>query len=523
MSTLIARGAQYAASPAAPRRPHFGLPAFTPRPPIPRGPFLVVGLGRAGQAAVQALSKRQAAAPQQIFAWDSDTNRQMRRLASRLERAGVSTWLGDPPNLGTDVRARTVVKSPGISFDVPLLEQARELGLEVLDELELGWRLSRAPMLAVTGTNGKSTVAGLAAAITAAAGCRVSLAGNTEFGAPLSAAALEPLDLIVCETSSFQLDGCEHLLPEIAIFTNLTADHMGRHRTIARYGEAKRRLFVRGGSVVPQAIVDIDDPFGCRLAADLQELGGAVTRVGFSAQADYRVESAEWDLRSAEARLRTPSGLLTARTCLPGAYNARNVAAALALADLLEVDREIAAAALRAFSGTPGRFEHIDAGQPFDVIVDFAHNPDALEQLLRTVRASMRPRSRLIVVLGRGGAPGIGLRELGRIARQLSDRLILSKSGFRGSPPLLALRSTLGGARSASGGELELVLDKRRVIERGLGSARPGDVVVIPGRGALPAMTPDPRGPPTAFDDREVTLQLLREMAPANERSGPRR
>jgi UDP-N-acetylmuramoylalanine-D-glutamate ligase len=133
------------------------LPAFTPRPPIPRGPFLVAGLGRAGQAAVQALSRRQAAGPPQIFAWDSDTNRQMRRLASRLERAGVSTWLGNPPNLGKDVRARTVLKSPGISFDVPLLEQARELGLEVLDELELGWRLSRAPMLAVTARRSRST------------------------------------------------------------------------------------------------------------------------------------------------------------------------------------------------------------------------------------------------------------------------------------------------------------------------------------------------------------------------------
>src|SRR5207302_1492264 len=138
------------------------------RPPIPAGPFLVAGLGRAGRAAVDALCGR--VGPNLVSAWDTDTGKSMRRVRSRLIAAGVRTWLGAPPEIGKEPAATVVVKSPGIRFDSPLIERARELGFEVLDELELGWRLGRAPMLAVTGTNGKSTVAGLTAAILSAAG-----------------------------------------------------------------------------------------------------------------------------------------------------------------------------------------------------------------------------------------------------------------------------------------------------------------------------------------------------------------
>jgi UDP-N-acetylmuramoyl-L-alanyl-D-glutamate--2,6-diaminopimelate ligase len=487
------------------------VPSLIPRPPIPTPPFIVAGLGRAGTAAVQALCER--VGPEQVWAWDANTGRAMRRVQRKLEAEGVRTWLGAMPGRRQVRWARCVVKSPGISFHDPLIQRVRAAGLEVIDELELGWRLRRIPTLAVTGTNGKSTVAGLVTAALSAAGCRVQLAGNTQFGPPLSAAA-ESLDWIVCEVSSFQLEGCAQLLPEIGVFTNLTPEHLGRHRTMERYGECKRRLFIRNGLPLPRAVIDIDGAFGHDLAADVERRGGRVTRVGFSEAADYRVEAVQSGLRETLTQLRTPSGRLTLNTALPGAYNARNIAAALAAADLLGVERRISTQTVAGYEGPPGRFEHIAAGQPFDVIVDFAHTPDALEQLLRAVGSAKRSGTTLTVVLGLGFRPGAGMRDMGRLARRFSDQLILTTSGFRGLAPLPCLLELLRGARTTSGGEIRVILDRRHAIRQALQSAGAGDVIVIPGRGALPEMLFDVRGVAMPFDDREVARDLLGELAP---------
>ena len=300
--------------------------------------------------------------------------------------------------------ARTVVKSPGIAFSGQAIDRAVSRGRLVIDELELGWRLTRTPVLAVTGTNGKSTVSGLARAVLQAAGNRVELAGNTEFGDPLSTTAMRPLDWIVCETSSYQLEGCVSVLPELAVFTNLTLEHLGRHRTLERYGRVKRRLFIDGERCVQRAVIDIDTAFGAQLAADVERLGGTVSRVGSACAADYRVIRATWDLRGSDTTIGTPSGELTIRSCLPGVYNARNLAAGLALADLLGIARSISVPALCGYPGTPGRFQPIDEDQPYDVIVDFAHTPDAMEQFLVTVRAGMA-RSRPLDRRLRPGKP----------------------------------------------------------------------------------------------------------------------
>ena len=201
----------------------------------------------------------------------------------------------------------------------------------MIDELELGWRLHPAPMLAVTGTNGKTTVSSLATAVLAGNERRVSLAGNAEQGAPLS--AVDPsADWIVCEVSSFQLEGCTALRPEVAVFTNLTHDHLARHGSMARYGRLKRRLLVRGDDVVPLAVIDVAGEFGRRLADEVEALGGRVVRIGFDQLADYEIRTARWDLHGAAFGLRTPTGDLTLETRLPGVHNARNVAAAVAIA-----------------------------------------------------------------------------------------------------------------------------------------------------------------------------------------------
>ena len=233
----------------------------------------------------------------------------MRRACRALEAQGIVTHLGPRLSRRDVGGAQTVVKSPGIPFQASVIQRALGKGREVIDKLELGWRLNRSPMLAVTGTNGKSTVSGLACCVLGAAGLRAQLAGNTQFGPCLSELAGQTLDWIVCETSSFQLEGCVHLLPELAVFTNLTPEHLGRHSTLRRYGAIEeRRLFINGEVVVPRAVIDIDSPFGCELAADIERHGGLVARVGFASAADYHLESASWDLRLAEMRVRTPRG-----------------------------------------------------------------------------------------------------------------------------------------------------------------------------------------------------------------------
>ncbi len=485
-----------------------GFP-WTPRAPLPEPPFLVAGLSRAGRSAVRVL--RDTFGPELVSAWDADTSAGMQRVRRDLEANGIRTSLAPRVNRREVDFARTVVKSPGIAFSSQVIDDAVSRGRAVIDELELGWRLTRTPVLAVTGTNGKSTVSGLARAVLHAAGHRVELAGNTEFGDPLSTTALRPLDWIVCETSSYQLEGCVSVLPELAVFTNLTFEHLGRHRTLERYGRVKRRLFIDGERCVQRAVIDIDTAFGAQLAGDVERLGGTVSRVGSAYAADYRVIRATWDLRGSEATIGTPSGELTVRSCLPGAYNARNLAAGLALADLLGIARSISVPALCGYPGTPGRFQSIDEDQPYDVIVDFAHTPDAMEQLLVTVRAGMARTGRLIVVFGLGSRPGTAMERMGGVSAALSDHLILTTSGFRGNPPIPALASILAGARRATAEGVEVILNRRRAFARGLALAEVDDVVVIPGRGALTHMRTDPRGEPTRFDDRVVVRELIQE------------
>jgi UDP-N-acetylmuramoyl-L-alanyl-D-glutamate--2,6-diaminopimelate ligase len=456
----------------------------------------VAGLGRAGRAAVAALVRR--AGGDAVIGGVEDTERSMQRVRASL---GVSVQLGPP----TDLRARgirTVVKSPGIAMDAPLIARARELGIEVIDELELGWLLQQAPIVAVTGTNGKSTVAGL---IRDVIGPRAHLAGNTYFGPPLSAVTADAGDRVVCEVSSFQLEACPTFLPDLAVFTNLTHEHLGRHRTMEAYAAAKRRMFVRGETVVPLAVIDVEDVFGRELAADVEAGGGRVARVGD----EYRVEEAGWDLRHARCVLRTPNGTVELTSRLPGAYNARNIAAAVAAADLLGVGREDAARAIAVFPGVPGRFERIDVGQDCDVIVDFAHTPDGVEQFLQAVRAGMVRGRRLTTVLGLGSrGDDAGHEAIGRAAGALSDRLILTTSGYQGQPRMVSLQSFVRGARSVPGAEYEIVLDRRAAFERAIEGATGDDVIVIPGRGSFTRLNPGP-GVEIPFDDRAVAREVL--------------
>jgi UDP-N-acetylmuramoyl-L-alanyl-D-glutamate--2,6-diaminopimelate ligase len=483
------------------------------RPEPPRGPYLVAGLGRAGLAAANALARLEA--PARVAAWDGHLSPLTEQARSKLRGHRIHAELGGDGirMLATDPRPACIVKSPGIACDSPLLVEAARRGITVIDELELGWRLGRGPMIAVTGTNGKSTTASLVLAALQGVSITASLAGNSEFGPPLSSVPAETA-CVVCEVSSFQLEGCHGLLPECAVFTNLSRDHLHRHGTMARYGALKRRLFLHDGLVSPLSVVNTDSEFGRELADTVEKAGGDVVRFGTRPEADYRLEFSDWDLWLGRARIRTPQGTLTVVTRHPGEHNAANVTAAVALAGALGLDPEATADRLATACPVPGRFEPIDEGQPFDIVVDFAHNPGALRSVLRTARriVSARPGARLIAVVSVPGTHDPPKRpEMGRVARRLVDKLVITTTNTYGEAPSAAVDGLLQGARTAVGAELSVAMDRREAIGLALQEAGAGDLVLVAGRGAIPTLRLDRSGAGPPFDDRVVVRELLAE------------
>ena len=474
------------------------------RPPVPGGPYAVAGLRRAGIAAVDALCRRGASA--EVVAYERFAPSLRRRDRRRLVAAGVRIRFGDEADeLESAPRAGVLIKSPGIPFDAPLIRAAKQLSIPVIDELELGWRLSAAPLIGITGTNGKTTVASLAADVLASGGLTVALAGNTYAGPPLSAVG-QDADLIVCEVSSFQLEGCPTLMPEVAVFTNLSHDHLSRHRTMRRYGELKRRLFVRGDLVVPVAIVDVSDPFGRALADEVQSRGGRVIRVGVDDRADYRVRDARWDLRSSVVALSTPSGKLTLSTQLPGWHNARNVAAAVALGDLFRIERARLDRIVGRHIGPSARLEWLALGQEPSLLLDIAASPASVTHVLDTVRAAMAPGRRLHVVLGLLGSPDDAhLRAVGRAAAERADRLWLTSGSLRPQPPEQAVAGLVAGAEAVTTASVEVVLRRRDAMAAALAAAERHDVVIVLGRGDISEPVHDRR-----LNDLGVLRDLVR-------------
>jgi UDP-N-acetylmuramoyl-L-alanyl-D-glutamate--2,6-diaminopimelate ligase len=481
-----------------------------PRPAPPPGPWLVAGLGRAGTAAVAALESLGGASA--VSAWDAASTPPVCAAARALQQRGIRVTLGGD---GLQALARDVacvVKSPGVRHDIPLLRVAHNRGLPVIDEFELGWRLSSQPVVAVTGTNGKSTTAALIVeALTAGTGSRPLLAGNTEFGAPLCAIAEHACVPIVAEVSSYQLEGCSEFLPEIGVLTNVTAEHLWRHGTMDGYAAVKRRLFLADDAAAPISVLNVDDATGRRLAEEVRDRGRCALTYGSSIDAAYRIADASWTLETGEVRLQTPSGPVQLCTRHPGIHNAANVAAALAVADALGLARDLTIQALERTPRVPGRMELIDLGQPFHTVVDLAHNADGVARTLTSIRAAIA--GRVITVLGAVGAPEDPSRPTtGRVAREHSDVLILTTASLRGEPRMLPLSQLRSGAVAASGAMLLVEIERRRAIARAIALAQPGDAVAILGRGHLEQMATDARGSWFAFDDRAVARELLGEL-----------
>jgi UDP-N-acetylmuramoyl-L-alanyl-D-glutamate--2,6-diaminopimelate ligase len=277
------------------------------------------------------------------------------------------------------------------------------------------------------------------------------------------------------------------------VFTNLSQDHLDFHGTMDEYFGAKRRLF----GAAPAA-VNVGDLWGRRLA---EELGDATT-FGFADDADVRPEQLE--LTRTGARFRAAG--IELQTRLRGRFNVENVLGAVTAARLLGVDDDTIAAGVAAVDGVPGRLEPVDEGQPFTILVDYAHKPDALANVLRAARTLAD--GRVICVFGCGGERDRGKRpQMGRIASELADLAIVTSDNPRGEEPDAIVAEILAGVV----GDVEVEVDRRAAIERALELGAVGDVVVIAGKGHEQGQ--EIAGRVLPFDDRVVAREALRALA----------
>jgi len=314
-------------------------PPRKPRPPLPHGPFLVVGLARSGQGAARLLAAR----GEEVRGVDSGSP----EGAGRLRGLGVEVF-SDSDGLAQLEGTRTVVKSPGVPREAPVIAAALERGIEVVGELELAWRALPNRFVGVTGTNGKTTTVELLGQIYRGAGEPVAVAGNV--GTPLSdlVGKVAPDATVICECSSFQLEDTEYFGPECAVFLNLAPDHLDRHRDLGSYLAAKLRIFANQGND-DVAVHNADEP---ELAG--VDLGGCARRVAFctGAAPDCEVALAEGTIFYDGEPL-----LAVEELGLFGEHNVANAMAAAAAALSMGLDREAVREGLRRFAGVPHRLE----------------------------------------------------------------------------------------------------------------------------------------------------------------------
>ena len=418
--------------------------------------------------------------------------------------------------------AAALVVERTLDVDVPQLvvPSVRE-AMPVAADAFFGEPTKELEVVGVTGTNGKTTTSFLLHAILEEAGRAPGLVGTVEWVVgrekrPAPFTTPEAIELqrlfrqmldagnrsAVVEASSHgsALRRLDRVRFDALVFTNLSQDHLDLHGTMEDYFQAKRRLFT--GPLPPPAAVNVGDEWGTRLAEDLADAHRApLLTFGLEESAEIRPEG----LESTVSGSRFSAGGIEIITRLRGAFNVENVLGAMAGAILLDVDEDDIAAGIASVAGVPGRLEPVDEGQPFSVLVDYAHTPDSLETVLRAARCLTS--GRVIVVFGAGGDRDRGKRPLmGRVASELADVVIVTSDNPRSEEPIRVIEDVLQGA----GVDVEVDPDRRTAIERAVSVASEGDVVVIAGKGHEQGQ--DVGGVVHAFDDREVAREALRRL-----------
>jgi len=380
-------------------------------------------------------------------------------------------------------------------------------------------------LVGVTGTNGKTTTTFLVDSILRATGHTTGLIGTTGYRTPSGSRGAgnttpESLDLqqmfaevrdaggthVVLEASSHALAmerlwGCHFA---VAIFTNLTRDHLDYHKTFEDYFAAKRLLFEGTGAGAPDvAVINADDTY----SAQLSGLAGRTLTYGLNTAADLVPRNLKLSFRGLEFTAETPAGNVDVRSALVGRINVYNSLAAIGGAIGLNVSAVKIAEGIANLDLVPGRFQSIDEGQPFLVVVDYAHTDDALRNLIATAR-ELNSTARIITVFGAGGERDRTKRPLmGEAAGALSDLVVLTSDNPRCEDPLRIINDVVVGLQKVNA-NYRIEPDREQALAVALEDARPGDIVLLAGKGhetyqVLASGTIE-------FDDREKAREILR-------------
>jgi UDP-N-acetylmuramoyl-L-alanyl-D-glutamate--2,6-diaminopimelate ligase len=381
-------------------------------------------------------------------------------------------------------------------------------------------------LIAVTGTNGKTTTTALIDSILRASGSKTGWFGTIGYHTPLGKypapnTTPESLDLqgflaeirdtggkyAIMEASSHalvldRLWGCHF---QSAVFTNLTREHMDFHQNFADYFAAKRRLFEGTGAGAPDsAILNADDPY----SQGLEGLASQTLTYGIEHTADISAKKFQLAFTGLAFTAHTPNGKLAISSPLVGRINVYNILAAIGAAQAAGISNETIDAGIRKLENVPGRFQRVDMGQPFLVIVDFAHTDDALENLIKTAR-ELNPKGRVIALFGCGGGKDRTKRPImGEACGRLSDLTILANDNPRQEDPLKIISDIVVGLQK-SGGKYLIEPDREKAIGVAFDEARAGDIVLLAGKGHEDYQVLADKTLP--WDDRKVAQQALRQ------------
>ena len=381
-------------------------------------------------------------------------------------------------------------------------------------------------LVAVTGTNGKTTTTSLIDAIIKASGAKAGLFGTIAYHTPVGDypapnTTPESVDLqgffaeigdaggqfAVLEASSHSLVldrlwGCHFAA---AVFTNLTREHMDYHKTFEDYFAAKLRLFEGTGAGAPDAsVLNIDDQYGKRLAG----LAKNALTYGLDSGAQLTTKKFKLTFSGLSFTAQTPNGKLDIESPLVGRINVYNILAAIGAAQALGLSNEVIAKGIRDLKSVSGRFQPIAMGQPFLVVVDYAHTDDALENLIGTAR-ELNPKGRIITLFGCGGEKDRTKRPvMGEVAGRLSDLTILSSDNPKSEDPLKIISDIVVGLQKTNG-KYMIEPDREKAIGMAIDEARAGDILLLAGKGHENYQILADRT--LEFDDREVARRSLRE------------
>lgn len=392
-------------------------------------------------------------------------------------------------------------------------------------------------LIGITGTNGKTTTSYLVNSVLQAAGLTTGLIGTTGYRSPKGDREApnttpESLDLqqffaeirdaggthAVLEASSHALAmdrlwGCHFA---VAIFTNLTRDHLDYHKTFEGYFAAKRRLFEATGAGAPDAaVLNADDPYTARL----EGLAGRTLTYGLKGAPDLTAKKLTMSFAGVEFAAQTPAGNIAVRSTLVGRVNVYNILAAIGAGVALGIPPGAIENGIANVAQVPGRFEKIAEGQPFLVLVDYAHTDDALRNLIGMAR-ELGGSGRIITLFGAGGERDRTKRPLmGEAAGSLSDLVILTSDNPRGEDPLRIINDVVVGLQKANA-KYRIEADREKAIVMALEEAQPGDIVLLAGKGHETCQILRDRT--IEFDDREKARAILRRNAGRRDAVDPR-